>query len=137
MIKRAKVNWIREFQLEGHTDSNKTVMMDTGKNAAAASPAELILQAAAGCTMMDCYLIISKARKTISKFWVDVEAEEMETEPRVFTKIHLTYNFEGPDLTEALVERAIKLSEEKYCRVHAMLHKSVEMTSSYNINKSG
>lgn len=136
MIKTAKVKWIKDYLLEGYTDSGQTVKMDTGENAAAASPADLILQALAGCTMMDCVLIITKARKHIDKFRVDVKAEEAETEPRVFTKIHLTYNFIGSDLNEALIERAIKLSEEKYCRVHAMLRGNVEMTSSYNLNKT-
>jgi putative redox protein len=135
MTKTAKVTWIENYKLEGLTDNGKTVMMDTGENAVAASPAQLLLQALAGCTMMDCVLIITKARKTIDKFRVDVTAEEAETHPKVFTKIHVTYNFTGSDLDKDIVERAIKLSEEKYCRVHAMLSKSSEITSSYNINK--
>lgn len=135
MTKTAKVTWIENFKLEGLTDNGKTVMMDTGENAVAASPAQLLLQALAGCTMMDCVLIITKARKTIDKFWVDVTAEEAETHPKVFTKIHVTYNFTGKDLDKETIERAIKLSEEKYCRVHAMLSKSSGITSSYNINK--
>lgn len=135
MTKTARVDWLENYKLEGHTDTGKTVLMDSGENAAAASPAQLLLQALAGCTMMDCVLIITKARKKIDKFWIDVTAEEAETHPKVFTKIHVTYNFTGSELDEATIERAIKLSEEKYCRVHAMLSKSSEITSSYNINK--
>ena len=137
MVKKARVNWIKDFLLEGHTDSGKTVKMDTGKNAVAASPAELILQALAGCTMMDCHLIISKSRIKLDKFWIELEADEAETEPKVYRKIHIIYNFISPDLDSATAERAIKLSEEKYCRVHAMLHGNVVMTSSYNLNKNG
>jgi putative redox protein len=137
MIKTAEVNWIDNYKLEGHTGSGKTVIMDTGENAVAASPAELLLQALTGCTMMDCYLIITKSRKQLEKFWVNVEAYEAETEPRVYKKIHLTYNFISTDLDSATVERAIKLSEEKYCRVHAMLKGNVEMSSSYNLNRNG
>jgi len=137
MITTAKVNWIDNYKLEGHTRSGKTVLMDTGKGAVAASPAELFLQSAAGCTMMDCYLVISKSRKHLEKFWVDLEADESDTHPKVFTKIHLTYNFVSHDLDDATIQRAIKLSEEKYCRVHAMLKGNVEMTSSYNLNKNG
>lgn len=136
MIKTAKVNWIENFLLEGYTSSGKVVKMDTGENAIAASPAELILQALAGCTMMDIYSIISKSRKNIERFWVDVKADEAETEPRVFKSVHLTYNFISPDLDNATAERAIKLSEEKYCRIHAMLHGNVVITSSYNLNKN-
>jgi putative redox protein len=135
MLKTARVDWIKGYLLEGHTESGKTVIMDTGEGAVAASPAELILQTLAGCTMMDCYLIITKARKHLEKFWVDIKADEAETQPKVYRKIHLTFNFISPDLDNLTAERAIKLSEEKYCRVHAMLHGNVEITSSYNLNK--
>lgn len=135
MIKTARVDWIDGYRLEGKTDTGKTVIMDTGENAVAASPAQLLLQALAGCTMMDCVLIISKARKKIEKFWVDVAAEECGSHPNIFNKIHVTYNFTGSELDDATVERAIKLSEEKYCRIHAMLDKAAEITSSYNLNK--
>lgn len=135
MTKTARVNWVENFKLEGHTDNGKTVLMDSGENTVDASPAQLLLQALAGCTMMDCVLIITKARKKIEKFWIDVTAEEADEHPKIYTKIHVTYNFAGNDLDTATIERAIKLSEEKYCRVHAMLSKSSEITSSYNINK--
>src|SRR6187455_840562 len=121
----AKISWLDGFKLQGATQSGKTVMMDSGDKSESASPAELVLQALAGCTMMDMVLMITKARKKITKFWIDVEAEEAETFPKVYTDIHLTYNIEGEDLDKNLIERSIKLSEEKYCRVHAMLSKSV------------
>ncbi len=133
MTKKATVNWVEGFKLEGKTGSGKTVLMDHGEDAVAASPAELVLQALAGCTMMDCVLILTKARKKIMEFYVDVEAEEAETHPKVYTRIHLTYNFVSPNLNSNDVERAINLSEEKYCRVHAMLEGKVKMTSSYHI----
>lgn len=135
MNKTARVNWIDGNKLEGTTDNGKTVMMDSGENASAASPAQLLLQALAGCTMMDCVLIIGKARKKIDKFWVDVSAEETDEHPKIFTKFHLTYNFNGSELDSDVIERAIKLSEEKYCRVHAMLQKAAKISSSYNLNK--
>lgn len=134
MKKTAKVTWIEGFKLEGITDTGKKVLMDSGENAVAASPAQLLLQALAGCTMMDCVVIITKSRKKLEKFWVDIEAEEAETHPKVFTSIHITYNFVGKELNKELIERAIKLSEENYCRIHAMLSKSVKITSSYNLN---
>jgi putative redox protein len=134
MNKKAKVNWIEGNRLEGFTDNDLLVKMDSGENAMAASPAQLILQALAGCTMMDCVLIIKKSRKNLEKFWVDVNADEAATHPKVYTKIHLTYNFISPDLDNETTERAIKLSEEKFCRVHAMLAGSCELSSSYNLN---
>jgi len=137
MIKKARVNWVTAYKLEGKTDNGLTVHMDTGKGADAASPAQLVLQALAGCTMMDCYLIFSKAKKNIKKFWIDVEADEAEVQPRVFKSIHLTYNITSDNITEADAERAIKLSEEKYCRVHAMIRGNVKLSSSYKIYKEG
>lgn len=134
MKKKAKVNWIEGYRLEGITDNDLSVKMDSGENASAASPAQLILQALAGCTMMDCVLIIQKSRKKLEKFWVDVDAEEAETHPKVYTDIHITYNFISPDLDNDTAERAIKLSEDKFCRVHAMLAPSCRLSSSYNLN---
>ncbi len=135
MAKTARVDWIEGFRLEGSTDNGKKVHMDTGENATAASPAQLLLQALAGCTMMDCVLIIGKARKRIDKFWIDISAEESGGHPNIFNKIHVTYNFAGSELDDDLIKRAISLSEEKYCRVHAMLSKASEISSSYNLNK--
>ncbi|MCC6865095.1 MAG: OsmC family protein [Ignavibacteria bacterium] len=135
MRKTAKIEWAEGFKLKGITDTGKEVIMDSGTEAVAASPAQLVLQALAGCTMMDCYLIISKSRKKIDKFWVEVDAEEAEDHPKIFTKIHLTYNFYGSELNDELIKRVINLSETKYCRVHSMLSKSSEITSSYKLNK--
>lgn len=137
MKKTARVDWIEGYRLEGHTDTGRSVLMDSGENAVAASPAQLVLQALAGCTMMDCVLIIGKARKKIDKFYVDITAEESDGHPRIYKKIHLKYFFTGSELDESTVERAAKLSEEKYCRIHAMLEGKAEITSSYQINKDG
>ena len=130
---KAKVNWIKDYKLEGETDNGQKVFMDTGENAVAASPAQLLLQALAGCTMMDIVLILSKSRKRIEEFWVDVDAEEAKVHPKVFTKIHLRYNIRGKNFSAREVERAIVLSEKKYCRVHAMLEGKVKIITSYNL----
>jgi putative redox protein len=134
MTKTAKATWIEGFKIEGLTDNGKTIIMDSGTEAIAPSPAQLLLQALMGCTMMDCVLIIGKSRKKIDKFWVELTAEEADEHPRVYTKIHMTYYFEGKELDAAVIERAIQLSEEKYCRVHAMLCDSANITSSYKLN---
>jgi len=130
---KAKINWIKDYLLEGETNNGKKVIMDHGVNTTAASPAQLVLQALAGCTMMDIVLILSKSRKQIEKFWVDVDAEEAKDFPKVFTTIHLRYNIKGKELSAREVERSIELSEKKYCRVHAMLEGKVKITSSYNL----
>lgn len=134
MVKTASVRWIEDFELVGQNERGHKLKMDTGSNAVAASPSVLLLQALAGCTMMDCILILTKARKKPEKFRVDIEAEEAETHPKVFTKIHLIYNFTGSALDSPVIERAIRLSEQKYCRIHAMLSGKVNITSSYKIH---
>ena len=93
---KAKVNWINKFQLEGETATGHTITMDSkpaGNHSKGPTPKELILQAVAGCTMMDVVLIIEKSRKLLDKFWVDIDAELAPEHPKTFTKIHLTYNF--------------------------------------------
>lgn len=135
MTKKATINWIEKFSLEGKTDKGQTVLMDSGEKAIAASPAELLLQSLAGCTMMDCVLIFMKARKNILKFRIDVDAEEVEENPKVYSSIHLTYHIVSDDISNSDAQRAISLSEEKYCRVHAMLSPKVKLTSSFVIEK--
>ncbi|MCX7877689.1 MAG: OsmC family protein [Ignavibacteria bacterium] len=131
----ASIKQIEGFRLEGLTHNNKKVVMDKAEGGEEASPAQLLLMSLGGCTMMDCIHIITKARKKIEKFEIKIEAEEAETFPKVYTHIHLTYIFQGEELDSALIERAIKLSEEKYCRVHAMLNEKVKITSSYILNE--
>ena len=108
---KAKVNWIKDYHLEGETDTGQKVIMDLGPNAIAAHPAQLVLHALAGCTMMDIVLILTKSRKKLEKFWVDVEAEEAKEHPKVFTKIHLVYNIKG-NFSSKEIERAIEFQKK-------------------------
>jgi len=133
---KTKLSWIDKFHLEGITETGHVVHMDS----AAASnvtkgptPKEFLLQALAGCTMMDVVLILEKSRKTPEQFWIDAEGELAKEHPRVFTKIHLKYNFVSPTLDEQTVKRAIELSRGNYCAVSAMLKKAVEITYSFKI----
>jgi len=133
---KTKVNWINKLHLEGVTDTGHTLHMDSapaGEETKGPTPKELVLQALAGCTMMDVASMLEKSRKHIEKFWVDVDAEIAKEHPKVFTKIDLSYNFIGHDLDNKSVERAIELSREKYCPVFSMLNKSCEINYSYTI----
>ncbi|MCX7836087.1 MAG: OsmC family protein [bacterium] len=99
-------------------------------------PVELLLHALAGCSGMDVISILKKMKQPVEKFWIEVEGERASEHPKVFTKIHVTYFFQGQGLEPEKVERAIHLSHEKYCSVSAMLSKSCEITTSYVINPS-
>jgi putative redox protein len=133
---KARIDWINKFQIKGETETGFTIMMDSKASPEpmiGPLPKELILQSLAGCTMMDVALILEKSRKHVDKFWIDVEGEICQQHPKVFTKIHLTYHFEGEDLDDIIVKRAIDLSRENYCAVSNMLKNSVEITHSYEI----
>jgi putative redox protein len=135
---KVHVDWIDKFHLHGTTEKGQTVRMDSTageEKPRGAAPKELILNAVAGCSMMDVVLILEKSKRHLEKFWVDVEGELAKEHPKVFTKIHLTYNFVGKDLDDVSVERAIELSRGKYCAVYGMLKNSVNITYSYRIYK--
>lgn len=133
---KTRLNWVENFHLEGTTNTGHIVQMDSapaGKASEGPTPKELLLQALAGCTMMDVVLILEKSRKTLEKFWIDVEGELAKEHPRVFTKIHLKYNFVAQNLDINTVKRAIELSRNQYCAISSMLKKAVEITYSFEI----
>jgi putative redox protein len=88
----------------------------------------VVLIGAAGCTAFDVAMILKKARQPLADCSVDVEAERATTDPKVFTKMHLRYAVAGRGLDPKQVERAVKLSKDKYCSVTQMLAKTAEIT---------
>jgi len=121
----------------GKSESNHWVIIDTSKKfggeEASVRPMELILIGLGGCTGMDVISILNKMRVKLDKFYVNIEAEQAEDHPKVFKKVHIEYIFHGKDLKKENLERAIKLSQEKYCPVSAMLRNTAELTYSYKI----
>ena len=89
---------------------------------------ELVLTGAAACTAFDVVVILKKARQRITDCVVEAEAQRAASEPKVFTRIHLIYRVRGKGLQRAQVERAVKLSKEKYCSATAMLAKTAEVS---------
>lgn len=143
-MKKAIVRQVHGMTFTGKADSNHWVMMDgslsDGGDAAATSPKELVLVGLGGCTGMDVVSILKKKRANVQSFELHVTAEESSDYPRIFTKIHIEYVIWGKDIQPRDVERAIELSQTKYCSVTAMLKKSAEVTHSYRIeaaDKSG
>ena len=107
---------------------------DFGGSDAATRPKELILIGLGGCTGSDVASILSKMREKISRFEIDIDAESATEHPKVFTKININYRFWGEDLKESNIEKAINLSQDRYCSVSAMLKPTVDITHSYEIN---
>lgn len=123
---RATAKWSGQMQFTGTGDGGYSVLMD-GDNKAGNSPMELILIALCGCTGYDVVSILQKKREPFTSVQVGAEAEKAPTPPRVFTHIKLQYRVAGKVARKA-VEDAVRLSEEKYCSVAAMLNKTARIT---------
>lgn len=91
------------------------------------SPMQAVQAALAGCTGMDVVMILTKMRKEPEALRIEVDADRREEEPRVFTRMTLTYHVDGAELDAASVRRAVALSQEKYCSVSAMLRPAVAL----------
>ena len=131
------VSWGEGMSFIAETGSGHRVAMDGapeagGKNLAP-RPMELILAGAGGCTAFDVVMILQRSRQAIQDCQVKLTAERADTDPKVFTRIHFHYTVKGKDLKPEAVERAIKLSSEKYCSASIMLGKTAEMTHDWEI----
>jgi putative redox protein len=113
----------------GKGETNHWVPMDgppeLGGDDAGSRPKELLLLALAGCTGADVASLLNKRRVRFRTFEVAVDADLADEHPRVFTHIALTYRFEGDDIAVSEIERAVHMSQDKYCMVSAMLRKAV------------
>jgi putative redox protein len=135
---QAKVVWTSGKQFVGESGSGHALVLDTsfeadGRNTGP-SPTELLAISLAGCTGYDVVFILKdKMRRPLTGLTVEVKAERAEISPRVFTSIELTYHLRGPELPLKDVVRAIQLSTDKYCSISAMLGKTAEIRSRYDI----
>ena len=119
------------------TGSGHAVLMDGapegGGHNLAPRPMEMVLLGTGGCTAYDVVLILKKGKQDVRGCDLKLTAERAETEPKVFTKINFHFIVRGRQLKPAMVERAIKLSHEKYCSASIMLEKTASMTHSFEI----
>lgn len=137
---KARIKWVEDVMFVGETDSGHSLVIDGppehgGRNLGV-RPMELILQGLGGCTAFDVMHILGKARQPVTDCVLEIEAERAETDPKVFTKIHIHFVVSGQGLSEKHVERAIQLSAEKYCSASIMLGKSVDITHDYEIREA-
>jgi len=106
---------------------------DVGGRDLGPRPMELVLMGTGACSAIDVVLILRKARQAIEDCVVELDAERAESEPKVFTRIRMHYVVTGKGLNPVQVERAIKLSKDKYCSASAMLAKTAEITADFEI----
>ena len=104
-----------------------------GGHSAGPRPMELLLMSLASCTGMDVVSILSKKRVKLDDFSLEVEARQAQEHPKVFTEIKIHYIFEGDNIRSTDVERAIELSESKYCSASTMLKASASISHDYEI----
>ncbi len=119
------------------TGSNHAVVMDGapdggGRNLAP-RPMEMVLLGTGGCTAYDVVVILKKSGQDISGCEVRLEAQRAETDPKVFTRIHMHFTVRGRNLKPNMVEHAIRLSHDKYCSASIMLGKTAEITKDFEI----
>ena len=94
---------------------------------------ETVLAGTGGCTAFDVVMILKKSRQEVTDCAVTLTADRAETDPKIFTKINMHFVVSGKGLKPDAVERAIKLSAEKYCSASIMLGKTAEITHSFEI----
>jgi len=134
---KARIKWVEDVMFVGESGSGHTLVIDGppeygGRNLGI-RPMELLLQGLGGCTAFDVMLILKKSRQQVSDCVVEVEAERADSEPKVFTRIHVHFIVTGHGLKESVVKRAVQLSAEKYCSASIMLGKTAEISHDFEI----
>ena len=134
---KTRIEWKNGMSFLGESGSGHSVLMDgppeTGGKNLGPRPMEMLLMGTGGCAAFDVVLILKKSRQDISDCVVEIEAERALEEPKVFTRIHFHFILTGKQLKAEQVERAIKLSAEKYCSASIMLGKTAELTHDFKI----
>ncbi len=136
--RKAFIKQLAGITFAGRTEqTNHWVLVDGpetfGGSNAAIRPKELLLLSLGGCTASDVAAILQKKRVKLDGFEMNITAEETEEHPKVYKSIKLEYVFYGKNVKQKDIERAIELSQDKYCGVTAMLRPSVEITHTYKI----
>ncbi|MCA0387891.1 MAG: OsmC family protein [Bacteroidetes bacterium] len=135
---KAYVKQINGISFVGKTDSNHWITMDGpedfGGSNAGIRPKELMLLALAGCTGSDVVSILQKKRIDVRSFEINITAEMSDDHPKVYTSMNIEYIFKGKGIKESDVERAIELSQTKYCGVTKMYEKAMTITHSFQIH---
>jgi putative redox protein len=137
---KARVKLVEGMTFVAESGSGHAVVMDAspdvGGRDMGARPMEMILMGAGGCSAIDVVHILRKARQDLVDCVVEVEGERAAEDPKVFTRIRLHYVVTGRGLNPAQVERAIRLSKEKYCSATIMLAKTAEVTADFEIREA-
>ena len=134
---KVEVDWKGGKAFEAIADSGHKVMMDAspavGGENRGSRPMELLLMGLGGCSSIDVTMMLEKSRQNVIDCKAVIEAERADAVPAVFTSIHVHFIVTGKGLSDKHVQRAVKLSAEKYCSASIMLAKAVEITHDFEI----
>lgn len=134
---KAKVTWMNGRAFVGESGSGHAIVMDgapdSGGRNIGVRPMEMMLLGLGGCTAFDVVMILEKSREKITGCEVSLEAERATEDPKVFTHVKMIYTLTGKDLKPASVERAIKLSAEKYCSASKMFEFTAKIEHEWHI----
>lgn len=138
---QARIKWAENAAFIGETGSGHAMVIDgpqeIGGRNLGPRPMELMLLSVGACSSVDVVMILKKARQQITDCVVEVTSKRAETDPKVFTEIHLHFVVTGKALSENHVKRAVELSAEKYCSASIMLGRAgARVTHDYELREA-
>lgn len=135
-----KVKWIDGLQFVANDDKGHSIVMDVSKEHGGEDsgfgPMQLLLAAFGGCTGIDVVEILLKQRQKLEDLEIGVSGERVSESPRVYDKIYVEYRLRGRELKDKAVQRAIQLSQDKYCSVGATLKAKAKVSYDYDIQQT-
>jgi putative redox protein len=138
---KARIKWVEKRTFVGEAGAGHSIVFGNafGEDGQKPGPSamELVLIGTGGCSAFDVIHILEKGRETVEDVVVELDADRAEEDPKVFTRVHMHFVVKGRGLAPAKVERAIKLSEEKYCSASAMVAKTATITHDFEIIETG
>lgn len=137
---KARVQLIEGMTFVAESGSGHAIVVDASPDVGGRDlgprPMELVLMGTGACSAIDVVHILRKARQAVAGCVVEMDSERAKEDPKVFTRIHFHFVVTGQGLAPAQVERAVRLSKEKYCSATAMMAKTAEVTSDFEIRES-
>lgn len=129
-----KLDRVEKLKFNAELTDGRRIELNSAEDMGQAfTPMELFLLSLAGCTAMDVQWIMDKQRQKVDKLEIHAQGTRRDEDPRYYETIDLKYTVTGPNIRKDAVERAVRLSQEKYCSVRAMLKEDVKVNVSYRI----
>ncbi|MCF6296975.1 MAG: OsmC family protein [Flavobacteriaceae bacterium] len=140
MINKVKTTWKSKMQFES-TNQGGDLMIDAGIESGGEGkgyrPKSLMLSALAGCSGLDVVSLLKKMRAEVDEFTIDIEASLTDEHPKFYDKVKVIYNFYGLDFKKDKIDKAVKLSVDRYCGVMEMFRQFAEITIEIRYKKNG